>query len=686
MNKVPIKVLLDETMRPFMPFITTSAVQLQDGEHSLEDLETAVANSIITGSYDNLNKKIILTAQNGHTVKFSIADIIYGLQSEITSQNKLSSDLVDDANQTNKFVTPSEKTTWNGKQDTLVSGTNIKTINGNSILGSGDITISGGQVTSVNGQIGDVVIDIPDVSNFITRSVDDLVNYYKKSETYTQSEVNNLIGAIQQFHYEIVQTLPATGATNILYLVPKSESQTTNYYDEYVYANNNWEKIGDTEIDLSNYVTVTQLNTALSNYTTTAQLTTLLNAKQDTIQYETMPTASADNVGDIVQYVGATTNDYINGAFYKCVYDYYEKKLVVPQGAYFELNYLPTVNTEIEVSFKSVNYVSDAAIFGCQIYNYYPNIHWSGSNFYIGTGQNEQNISGQFQNDKKYVINWNTKNASNNDGYIKINDKYFGSYSFNYTGNQQIKLFSYYGNQRFDGEFYYLKTIDKTTNEVTHNWIPASNNGTACIYDTITDTYIYNSGEVDCTYVDEFNDYYWTATKVEDENAYYLHLITDFTDTNGSYRYIYDEDETAIKNAYNWLIANNGGNLYVYAKNWYGYTILQNIVEFPTAPTTSFYFSFVNTDSNIKNALYTRYIQVSLLNGSLARYTCFQAYIYGRYQSGVTGTLLTNNSTAYTPTSNYHPATKKYVDDSISSAVGNISTALANLVTVEESE
>lgn len=31
-----------------------------------------------------------------------------------------------------------------GKQDTLVSGTNIKTINGNSILGSGDLTISGG--------------------------------------------------------------------------------------------------------------------------------------------------------------------------------------------------------------------------------------------------------------------------------------------------------------------------------------------------------------------------------------------------------------------------------------------------------------------------------------------------------------------------------------------------------------
>lgn len=35
----------------------------------------------------------------------------------------------------------------NSKQDTLVSGTNIKTINGNSILGEGDITVSGGSAS-----------------------------------------------------------------------------------------------------------------------------------------------------------------------------------------------------------------------------------------------------------------------------------------------------------------------------------------------------------------------------------------------------------------------------------------------------------------------------------------------------------------------------------------------------------
>ena len=61
-------------------------------------------------------------------------------QDVIDSEHKLDSDLIDDTNQTNKFVTDIEKTTWNAKQDALVSGTNIKTLNGTSLLGSGDIT------------------------------------------------------------------------------------------------------------------------------------------------------------------------------------------------------------------------------------------------------------------------------------------------------------------------------------------------------------------------------------------------------------------------------------------------------------------------------------------------------------------------------------------------------------------
>ena len=40
-------------------------------------------------------------------------------------------------------ISTATQTALNGKQDALVSGTNIKTVNGNSLLGSGDITISG---------------------------------------------------------------------------------------------------------------------------------------------------------------------------------------------------------------------------------------------------------------------------------------------------------------------------------------------------------------------------------------------------------------------------------------------------------------------------------------------------------------------------------------------------------------
>lgn len=43
-------------------------------------------------------------------------------------------------------VTESINAAVSGKQDTLVSGTNIKTINGNSVLGSGNITIEGGTI------------------------------------------------------------------------------------------------------------------------------------------------------------------------------------------------------------------------------------------------------------------------------------------------------------------------------------------------------------------------------------------------------------------------------------------------------------------------------------------------------------------------------------------------------------
>ena len=72
-------------------------------------IDLPIESVVVSGSYDDTTKKVILTLQNGSTIDFSVADLIDGLQTEITAQNKLSSDLVDDTNATNKFVTAAEK-------------------------------------------------------------------------------------------------------------------------------------------------------------------------------------------------------------------------------------------------------------------------------------------------------------------------------------------------------------------------------------------------------------------------------------------------------------------------------------------------------------------------------------------------------------------------------------------------
>ena len=70
-----------------------------------------------------------------------------------------------------KQITQADINKWNNKQDTLVSGTNIKTINGNSIMGSGNLTID----TSYTAGTGIEITEENVINNTIT-SYDDLTD------------------------------------------------------------------------------------------------------------------------------------------------------------------------------------------------------------------------------------------------------------------------------------------------------------------------------------------------------------------------------------------------------------------------------------------------------------------------------------------------------------------------------
>ena len=90
--------------------------------------------------------------------------------------------------------------------------------------------------------------------------------------SYSQLNSTNktIVGAINEAlsktgcKFIVVQTLPTQDIDPLaIYLLPKTTPGTDDVYDEYIYTNNNWELIGTTQIDLSNYYTKTQTDTLL---------------------------------------------------------------------------------------------------------------------------------------------------------------------------------------------------------------------------------------------------------------------------------------------------------------------------------------------------------------------------------------------------------------------------------------
>lgn len=142
--------------------------------------------------------------------------------------------------------------------------------------------------TQIRSMIPTATSQLTNNSGFITNAVNNLVSYYLKTETYTKEEVNSLISTLAGIHFEYVATLPTENIqTNAIYLVPKADTQARNVKEEYINLDGTtagWEKIGDTDIDLSDYVTITELNTALVDYVTSSAFTTALATKSTQVR------------------------------------------------------------------------------------------------------------------------------------------------------------------------------------------------------------------------------------------------------------------------------------------------------------------------------------------------------------------------------------------------------------------
>lgn len=146
---------------------------------------------------------------------------------------------------------------------------------------STNLVLSGGVKDAIDSLNTDFDADLATISSSITNlsnEIDNIINVEigdqlkasiidnltssdsEKALSARQGKIlKELIDNLANLQITIVDTLPVTGESNIIYLVKKAGTGT-DIHDEYVYVEGNWEKIGTTDVDLTNYYTKTQVD------------------------------------------------------------------------------------------------------------------------------------------------------------------------------------------------------------------------------------------------------------------------------------------------------------------------------------------------------------------------------------------------------------------------------------------
>ena len=120
------------------------------------------------------------------------------------------------------------------------------------------------EVEAVNEKVDAIVI--PDVTGFATKEEVAVKADAEALENETRAREEAIEGlreeivALPKFKIVIVDVLPSVGEPATFYLVATG-SESENEYDEYVFVNNKWEKIGTQTLDLSEYAKVADVNT-----------------------------------------------------------------------------------------------------------------------------------------------------------------------------------------------------------------------------------------------------------------------------------------------------------------------------------------------------------------------------------------------------------------------------------------
>jgi hypothetical protein len=224
---------------------------------------------------------------------------------------------VDNTADADKPISSATQSALNAKQATLVSGTNIKTINDESILGSGNITISGGGGIS-DGDKGDITVS----ASGATWTIDNgAVTNAKIASGIDAAKIGGGLVDNTEFGY-------LNGVTSAIQdqLNGKEATITAGTTGQYYRGDKTFQTLDKTAVGLSNVDNTSDLNKPISTATQTA-----LNAKEPTItagttsqyyrgdkSFQTLDKtavglSNVDNTSDANKPISTATQTALNG-------------------------------------------------------------------------------------------------------------------------------------------------------------------------------------------------------------------------------------------------------------------------------------------------------------------------------------------------------------------------------------
>lgn len=152
--------------------------------------------------------------------------------------------------------------------------------------------------------------EIPDVSQFITKTVEDLVNYYTIAAIDDKIEdLENKVSAIPKFSISVVAELPAEDINETTIYLVNTGNDNDNLYTEYIYVDGSWEILGTQKLDLTGYATEVWVGAKIAGFVTEARVQELIAAASFKAADTAEKLANARKISISGDVVGETTFD-----------------------------------------------------------------------------------------------------------------------------------------------------------------------------------------------------------------------------------------------------------------------------------------------------------------------------------------------------------------------------------------